>query len=229
MKAFLGVVVAITASLWWRIARSVNASIARMREPEARLRQAVEEPGGDFAALIEATDAWARAHGLTKDGVLEFFTLSAGNPLRVCTWRDDDAGMFLGLYYARIPLRGRVVQRTLRDLVTFYGEERSVTTSDSRDGVLLPRAAGAYAQAFPGARLDALYAEHQAACRLLEEKTGARAQPLRADTRDIMLWAIRRQLAHVTSLPLWYLRGAHWYLVRRRLLAGKPLRSQGLL
>jgi hypothetical protein len=74
--------------------------------------------------------------------------------------------------------------------------------------------------------LDELWRSHQEGTHFVLRWAGVELRPLEKDLLTEIAESVQDQMAHIRSLPLWYLRGGWWYFVRRRRLHNVPIEDQ---
>ncbi|MCF6284820.1 MAG: sulfatase-like hydrolase/transferase [Candidatus Hydrogenedentes bacterium] len=77
-----------------------------------------------------------------------------------------------------------------------------------------------------GMDLDNLFQKHEAALVHLHQYKGLSIANRWKSTQTRILDPIRRQTAHVKSLPFWQFRGVYWYFIRRTRMNNKSIAQQ---
>ena len=81
-------------------------------------------------------------------------------------------------------------------------------------------------QSFSGISLDEQLARHIEMQEYLSSAGGARLSQLVKPFEEIFIESIDKQVEFVRSIPLWPLRGAYWFFIRRRLWHNKSVLQQ---
>lgn len=155
-----------------------------------------------FRAAAEHNE-WAKENGFKWVGA---YIIREPQQIFIAAWKHTDAPRFFCVYSH--------AANDYYDFVTEYEDDKSLTTSGTKDAHTLPFAAGKYVQSFHDAEHEDLWEEHQDAEEFLESQAGLqRARELPAFPK-LVAGAIRKQMQHVKSIPLWQVRGIFWYLFR---------------
>jgi hypothetical protein len=111
------------------------------------------------------------------------------------------------------------------DFVTSF-DEGGLTTGTTRDGLLVPSRPGHWMQAFNVANAVEQWMYQAKGLRFLNETLGKTPSTYPIPFHDEFVDAVRGQVAHVRSMPLWFLRIPYWYVARRHGLFGKTVEQQ---
>jgi hypothetical protein len=211
------IAVMLAGGLWLLISKAAYDSTLRMREPERRLVDPARPETDEFRAAAEETGTWAVAHGFAPEDRFDFLV---GGPvaLQCASWRHEASGTVLCLYVAPTAV--------MTDFVTMYRDACTVSTSSSRDSLLLPTPPDVFVQAFPGQSLEALLGRHREATGAVEATRRLPRPELPGPTRQLIAETMRRHVAYVTALTLWPLRAPIWYFGRRYALANRPVATR---
>jgi hypothetical protein len=213
--------VAITvAVMFGMIALFINVimvlSVRNMAQPDGLL-EVIEHGPTVLAEGLEYAERhrWATDHGFTPDLVADFRGAMGGQVIVIGVWRNFAEKTYLSTY--------NTPQKMCCEFITILDRDASLTTTNTRDSVLMPSGHGRFIQAFDGANLDALLRRHQEGLDHLS--LTQHLEPInRSETTDLLiLESLHHQTTYVQSLPLWQLRGAWWYWGRRNLLNNKSI------
>lgn len=185
-------------------------------------------PLGDEEREADA-DQWASQNGFRFDG--NFYMPLSATETFISLWRhSQDPGFFCD--YLSRPRRPKnndkpdAAAKRVFDLVTVFENDRGLTTSNTKDGQLLPPAPGNYKQTFSTDDLDDLYQRHQQAVEYLVNTGGAGLGACDKPAEQVLLDSIRETTQYIRSLPLWPIRGIYWYLVRQKLRHNLSIQQQ---
>ena len=194
----------------------VLVSVKKMARPEGLLEVIEHGP----TVLAEGMDyaerqRWAEDHGFAPDMVADFRGALGGQIIVIGTWRNRALRTYLSTY--------NTPQKVCCEFVTILDRDAALTTTNTRDSLLMPSEPGRYIQAFDGLNLDDLLRRHLEALAHLSHTR--HLDPVdRSETTDLLILdSLRRQMAYIQTLPLWQLRGAWWYWGRRNLLNNKTI------
>lgn len=194
----------------------VVLSVRKMAQPDGLL-EVIEHGTTVLAEGLEYADRhrWAEDHGFAPDLVADFRGAMGGQIIVIGVWRNFAQKTYLSTY--------NTPQKMCCEFITILDRDAALTTTNTRDSVLMPSGPGRYIQAFDGANLDDLLRRHQEGLAHLSLTQHLEAVN-RSETTDILiLESIRHQMAYIQTLPLWQLRGAWWYWGRRNLLNNKSI------
>ena len=113
-----------------------------------------------------------------------------------------------------------------KEITTVFNDGVGLDTSDKKDAHFYPKSFGKYVQSFDGDGIERQWARHIEAENYLMDTGGCELIE-----QDFLFEAafneeVDNQVAHIKSLPMWYLKGAYWYYIRRRLWANKTVEKQ---
>jgi len=140
------------------------------------------------------------------------------NTVFIAAWQLSESPTFFCMYGVR--------DKYAYDFVTYLTPNRTLTTTNSRDGLMLPRRPGRYCQAFENTDFDTLWRRHQVSLAYLQTAGRIAPQAMNKSFGDAFTEAIVDQLRYVHSIPLWPVRGLKWYFVNRSKLSNKPIEEQ---
>lgn len=208
-----GIIIAITALF---ITYIVTASVRKMARPEGLL-VVIEDGPAILAEGMEFTDRqrWAQRHGFTPDMIADFRGALGGQLIVIATWQNRALRTYLSTY--------NTPQKLCCEFVTILNNDAALTTTNTRDSLLLPPGPDRYIQAFNGLNLDDLLRRHQEGLAHLSHTRHLEAINRTETTDRLILESLRQQMAWVQTLPLWQLRGVWWYWGRRNLLNNKTI------
>lgn len=183
-----------------------------------RLSICAVEPGDCPVEFERANRVRSRVEplGFEWDGAHLFI---ASEPVFVGVWRHRADRTWFVLYIGG--------SHASFEFVTMF-EPNPVTTmlstSNTKDALLLPQPPGRLVAAFARSSVEDLWLRHRATCEALMAEHGiVRSDIEHASPTDLIRDAVFEQVRYVRSLPLWPMRGLWWFLVRRNLLAGRPI------
>jgi hypothetical protein len=200
----VGVIVFISVVTVFTLSRT---KLTRLAVPSQKYKKAL--------ARGMSKDEWARANGFQFTG---FYRVGASSNIFMCIWTNDDASRFFAVYV--------LPQKTTSDIVTIFDAEGGLTTASTKDGLFFPFPPGSYSQAFSNISMDLRWRKHLESEKFLEYEIGAIRATSPRDFEQTFLRAIRRQMLHIRSIRLWYIKAVYWYLIRRFRLANKSIEEQ---
>lgn len=160
--------------------------------------------------------SWPKENGFRPVGVFRALNLF-GTP-KVVAWQHEDEATWLCAY---ILPEGQFQI----DFVSQLGDNW-LTTGTTKDGHLFPSAEGKYIQTFTVKTADELWDLHNDAVEYLEDNRNVRVTTDNVDFAHTLETALKKQHAHITSIPLWFLRIPWWYFTRRNRLHGRTVEQQ---
>jgi len=180
------------------------------------------EPVNDPERLNDpqGISAWARDHGFQLDSQFDFDSLvgAGGLKLAVDGWYSPEEKMFLMHYH--------VMDKFYYEFISGFAGEYSLTSSKSADSLSLPMPPNALMQVFEDASLDELLREHNKSLAFLHERFGLTPEAPDQPLRNLILFAIDKQMTLIRGIPLWQLRVVWWHFIRRRQLKNKSIIEQ---
>lgn len=185
-------------------------SVVMMSRAEVCL-EPVDEPHMDIAR----EQAWAEGEGFVWVGAYLF---KATATIKLAIWQHAEHAAYFCVY--------QHANGKNTDFVTILNPHLAVTTGSTKDAMFLPTAPGSFAQAFVGLSLDEMFDRHLVAEQHAMERLGVKVQPLRDTFEQVLIAAIKKQMAYIRSLPFWPIRAVHWYFVRRSRLTGLSIAEQ---
>jgi hypothetical protein len=112
------------------------------------------------------------------------------------------------------------------DIMSIFDDTNGLTTASNTGIGMFPFEPGTYKQGFPQLGPDLLWQRHMEAEAHLINKFGFRWQPLTKTFEQMTLDAIRRQMLHVRSIPLYPFRAIYWFTVKRKQMANRTIQQQ---
>lgn len=186
----------------------------RWFESPSLIRRPTPTPAND------STSRWAQEKGFVfvgdyifKAGIIDAF---------ISIWKRDGVPQF----FCRYNIRAGEANKRSMDFVTVFDGDVMLTTNDRSDSQFLPQAPGCYAQSFSGLSVEEQYQRHVEAENFLKDTGRIALVPSDAAFEDCFLTSLDRQVRHIRSIPLWPIRGAGWFYVRRRLRHNTTLMRQ---
>jgi hypothetical protein len=138
---------------------------------------------------------------------IDTFYLSMIPDAVVCVLKHKEKPVYLCFYH--------LGQKITCDFVTRYEKDYSLTTCNSVDGGMIPRAPSNLLQIITRVSFDDLYNLHDRAGRFLEEKGLKTSDVPREEFRSYFLASIRKQAAFTRQTPLWPFRLVIWTVMKR--------------
>jgi hypothetical protein len=220
MEAFLVIlifaaafVVLVTVSATFSvIGQGKRLSIERYRPDDRSLAVLVE--------TARAHNTWAANNGFEFEGCYK--VLMGQSAASMVVWRRSDRPTVLCFYLITVGTK----QKTATDIVTDFADYISLTSNNSRDAQFSPARPGRYMQTFSPVTLDELWAKHIEAENYLMDAGRAQLVQKEFIIEKEFIDSCRRQNAYTRSIPLWYLKGAYWYLIRRNIRHNKSVKQQ---
>lgn len=211
------------------------SSVNRLSKPESLFKMLAQANGSDQDYFIEAfadyqdndllldslleTQGWAQGHSFETDIVFDFYGVLNGLATRAAVWRNTAKKQFLVLYY------DPNAKKILQEFSSGYLNNKSLTTSSSRDSLALPPAPDNYIQVFENLDLNELYAKHLDSEERLysEDIIQTNNQEMAQNTIYYILTTLKKQSEYVKTIPFWQHKGFYWYFVRRNHLVNKAI------
>ncbi|WP_456379645.1 hypothetical protein [Thiolapillus sp.] len=208
----------IGAAAYWLLVTIVGVfSVRKMSDPDELL-----EPVNDPERLDDphGISTWARAQEFSLDSQFDFAGLvgAGGIKMAVEGWYSPARKCFLMHYHA--------ADKFYYEFVSGLEGEYSLNSCCSADSLSLPFPPGIFTQAFEGMSLDELLREHEKTLVFFRQRFGVEPVAPDRSLRNLVLDALKAQMAYVRGQPLWHLKIAWWHLVRRRLLKNKSVIEQ---
>jgi hypothetical protein len=157
---------------------------------------------------------WAASEGFEW---IDGFRITQPQEIFIAAWKHNRLPRFFCVYSTQ--------GKTHYDFVTLFAEDESLTTSGTKDAHTLPQPDGHWTQSFHGADHEELWQRHREAEAYLKDAEGVRPRQNLPPFEKILADAIRNQMNHVKSIPLWQIRGVFWYLTRGG-KTNRPIASQ---
>ncbi len=209
MPGWLSLLLFSSIAWWLTVSLAMALAIHRLSRPERLLL------GNDEGDCHPWLQAWARSHGFQRADCFRFAGVPGSRePVTVALWRAPDTQCFLVGYAFRDSCR--------YEFITFLDQGGLLTTSAARESLNLPLPPGQFVQVFEGLAPEDLLAQHRLGLAFLERHLMRRPVEEVHDPQAQLLDAMRRQMEHVLSMPLWYLRSPWWGLTRPRRI-NRPL------
>lgn len=161
---------------------------------------------------------WAKANGFEPDLAADFYGRTDGVRTQVLTWKNGYKKTFLAYYCTP--------EKDFWEFVTILKNDSALNSSNTKDSVMLPSPPGIFMQACEGLDLNTLFSWHEQALVFLHEAGDVAIVDRWESTDKLILESIRRQVAHVKSIPLWQFLGVYWFFVRRNRLNAKSIRDR---
>ncbi len=183
-------------------------SVRRLSEPEPLFQPA--SPGNPPAD--PATDpfvAWAEKEGFLPDSRFDFHgIIGSDQPVALDAWISPDRHTVL--------LRYRFNDKEWLDIASSLNDHYPLLTSNFHDALILPQPPNVLIQVFVDMPPADLYREHLKSLNYLTGRFGVTLDKVDKPIIELTVQALRKQMAHIRSLPFWYLRGPAWQLLRGR-------------
>lgn len=190
-------------------------SVKGMVGSESTFQNATPQEFPDDYQVATQTDQWARAKGFRFLGA---YSMKLPNTVFIAAWQLGQSATFFCMY--------GVHNKYAYDFVTILAPNRTLITTNTRDGLMMPRPPGRYCQAFENTDFDTMWARHQEALGYLQTAGGIAAQPSNKTFQEIFTGFHAESLRYVQSIPFWPLRGLKWYFISRAKLSNKSIEEQ---
>lgn len=188
----------------------IFVQVPKMRQGIHLTRLDEEAPAAMYDPLREDAD-WALAKGFEQFEGMYTFTVGASAFLAV--WRH----MRHPTYFVLFLTGGKKVFT----FITEFSKDCDLTTANTRDLQLCPRAPGHYLQTFRKLAPDELLDRHLAAARYISTIGGVRVEAVPWGFEEAFTKGEMVQGAYIQSLSAWPLRAPYWFYIRKRLCHNK--------
>ncbi len=215
---YLPYLIVFGVAAYWLLVTVVGVlSVRKMCNPDALL-EPVNEP--ERLDDPQGISAWAREQGFALDGQFDFDSIIGGGGIKMAVegWYSPARKCFLMHYHA--------ADKSYYEFINGLEGGYDLSSSGSADSLSLPFPPKVFTQAFEGMPLDELLQEHEKALAFFRQRFGVESVTPDQPLRDLLLQAVKAQMAYVQIQPFWYLKIAWWHLVRRRLLKNKSVIEQ---
>ena len=169
------------------------------------------------AAVDPNVAAFIEAKGFRFANAYQFHTIRLGH------W--EQAGN-------HVPLRRLSVSLspagTNHEFITEFSDDHSLTTTKTRAAFMFPRPFGSFLQSFPSASIEHLWDMHVRGEQHIISNLSIPVKECRVAYLDGFAPATLRQMRCVKSFPLWPVRGVYWFLIKRFLMANRPIWTQNV-
>jgi len=190
-------------------------SMRGMAGAEKTFRPASPQEFPDDYQVAAQTGQWARSRGFRYLGS---YAMNLPNLVFIAAWQLAESPNFFCMYGVR--------NKYAYDFVTYLAPDRTLTTGNTRDGLMLPRRPGRYGQAFENTDFDTMLRRHQESLAYMQNAGRIAPRPVTKNFEEAFTGALVDQLAYVRSIPLWPLRGLKWYYVDRSRFINKSIEEQ---
>jgi hypothetical protein len=109
-----------------------------------------------------------------------------------------------------------------------FSDEASLTTTTTRSAFVLPRPFGSFLQCFTNLTPERLWSAHLEGERYITNTLHVPLHECQQPFLEAFRRGIVRNLSHVRSFRLWFLKFIYWYLIRRFLLQNRPICRQNI-
>ncbi len=190
-----------------------------MRDPDEMFIEPQEDIDYSTDPMLKKhfnqTNTWAKYHGFQYTKHINVSSKANGKIINCTFWTNETNTLALGMYY---------VDETVHfDFASKFENERSLTTSSSKDGAILPTPPGNFAQFFPELTLNETWQYHTEAEKFIEKKFKCSPISFQENIIEEVKEATKKQQRFIASLFLWQLRGPYWFFVRRNIIANKKI------
>ncbi len=183
---------------------------------------------GSFVQQLEAAsemDEWARSAGFALAGY--FRTGKVVNTTSfLAIWQQRNTPTFFTVTYTVAGAGLSTVTNWCIEFTTSFNRDGALDTSTTRASHFFPPRPGVYRQSFSNLDAAQLWTRHQEALRHLAAESTIQMSPPTERIQTLVEQSVARQAGYVRSLPLWFLRGPYWYLVRRYRFHGISIEEQ---
>ncbi len=192
-------------------------SVTAMNNRNLRLRPASEAHYPDKYRRVGHYHKWAKQKGFRWCGG---YTMKAVVTLFIACWEHRVQPAYFCIY---------VHKKTLVfDIVTQFKNGSCLTTTNTKDGHLLPTRDNDFNQSFKSQDPDTLMDKHIAAEKYLIKKYGLKKVALKHDFEEAVIGGLHRQTDYVRTHFMWPIRAIYWYFVVRHLKHDIPIQNQNL-
>jgi hypothetical protein len=183
---------------------------------------------GEFVQQLEAAsemDEWARKAGFALAGY--FKTGKVANTTSfLAIWQQQNASTFFAITYVVATTGPSTISDWCIEFTTSFNRDGALDTSTTRASHFFPPRPGVYRQSFSNLDAAQLWTRHQEGLRYLAAASSIQMSPPTERVEALVEQSVARQAAYIRSLPLWFLRGPYWYLVRRYRFHGISIEEQ---
>jgi len=203
---------------------ALSIAISLYRSVRAMLR--FPEVQEDVDSSADFVDGLPKAYRpLLVSKCFQFANAYAFHSIRFGVWVQVNSAP--PLRYFSI-LRSQLGGAETYEFITVFTDTVSLTTTTTRSAFVHPRCFGNFLQAFPGYTPEGLWAAHLTGEEHLTAAAGISAKACQLPFLERLKQGIIRDASHVTSFPLWFVRGIYWYSCKRFLLHNKPIWRQNI-
>lgn len=190
-------------------------SLKGMAGAERTFQPAAPQDFPEDYRIATQTGQWAAARGFTYLGC---YSMKMPNTVFIAAWQLGGVSTFFCMYGVR--------NRYGYDFITYLTPNRTLTTTNTRDGLLLPNRPGRYEQAFENTDFDTLWRRHQESLAYLQTTGNITPGPMTMTFQESFTGDLVGQLRYVRSIPFWPIRGLKWYFINRARLVNKSIEEQ---
>jgi len=214
VKLVLFIAVALVSMGWLGVSVMMYVLVRAMDSPKATLRPIEQMP---YAGVVGVLHAWAQQHGFEWVGAFRFSTGASASSV-VYVWRHREQRTYLCDY--------EVNGAHTEDFVSIYDQNQGLTTGSRTSMFALAYPPGMYVQCFPVAATMVRWDHHlQAEAWLMEHRSVEISTVVLPADQEIQA-ALRRQFAHLKTMPCWPLRTPWWLLTGHLRKSGKSVVTQ---
>jgi len=172
-----------------------------------------------FMEIYDDLSGWAKNKVYTHDCFFLAYTIHTTTPLKCAAWWSEKERTWMLVYFFQI--QQTYIKHNI-DFVTIYNDIVSITTSSTKDAIMLPRPPKSYMQVFTNLSADDLHLKHLEARRKIENKESVLLPREKPDLFKEIKKSLINQANFIMSLPLWKFRGIFWFFIRGN-MANKSL------
>ncbi|NOT16060.1 MAG: hypothetical protein HOP21_10935 [Methylotenera sp.] len=197
------------------INHSVVTIIEKNSSPDRLIERVAQIDDAGFLRQFNAFKLWAEQNGFVHDGLFLAHMAAKGASLQCGAWWNAQQSTWVLMYFYK--------GKHFYDWVTKLTDGGVLSTSSSKDALILPSPAHYYVQAFANVSFDTLLQKHQASINLLKNQAGKAIDPQKTDVIQEMKAALATQAVYIKTLPFWQHKGLFWYVYHRNFLVNKPI------
>jgi hypothetical protein len=189
----------------------IYVQVRMMSNPEKMMQPIAGGFTSDKMRILNDHQHWLTSHNL------RYVTCFKFGAIQVAAYQQTDVPRFFCFYFG---------QSISYDITTHFDETNALTTANSGSIGMFPITPGSYKQSFPGANAEVLWQKHLEAEMYLMNKFGLRFEPVTKAYEQRVIEGIRKQMAHVRSIPFYPFLALYWFAVTRKRMANLSIQQQ---
>lgn len=178
-----------------------------------------------FMKIYDDLSVWAEKNMYQHDCFFLSYTAHAGEPLKCAAWWSEKERTWMLVYFFQIKhdvIKQDYIKNNV-DFVTIYNDIISITTSSTKDAIMLPRPPKSYMQAFANLTTDDLHLKHLDARLKIENHESVLPPKDKPELFNEIKKSLVSQARFIMSLPLWKFHGIYWFFIRGNIMANKSV------